>query len=316
MSIFMSRLIPLLAALIMPIPLHAEIMVHPVAACHEFLAEPDTSNHISHKIDDRYATGLLWKAEKEDKTNYILGTIHSQDYAVTRFSPPVRLALIQTRTLLMETIPGDKANQTFFNNMYFEDETRLDQLLEAELYAEFARIAVEYGLPEDRIHKVKPWAAFSMIGRPKPVRTASQEQNLLSLASQTAIEIKALETMEEIIASLESLSLADQVTILKDTVCNHANIIRDAKKLVDLYVARDLAGIITCNNQPHQDEALFERFMQAILYNRNDKVMQMIEQEFSQGNAMVAIGASHLIDKRAGILQQLAERGYELTPVY
>ncbi len=300
----------------MSLHVNAEIMQHPVQACHEFLATPDTESTTDTLIDPAYSKGLLWRAEKDGKTNYILGTIHSQDYAVTRFSPPERLALVQTRTLLMETIPSDAANQAFFDNMLFTDDTRLDSLLGKELYDEYSRIALDYGVQEQQLASVKPWAAFSLIGRPKPVRAASQEMNLLSLAQQTATEVKSLETMEEIIASLESLALEDQVTILKDTVCNHANIIRDAKKLVDLYVARDLAGIIEFNNQPHNDEALFERFMQAILYNRNDKVMKMIEQEFSKGNAMVAIGASHLADEKNGILQQLAELGFKLTAVY
>ncbi len=295
---------------------YAETLPHPVQACHEFLETPDSESKTTTPIDPTYSKGLLWRAEKDGKTNYILGTIHSQDYAVTRFSPPERLALVQTRTLLMETIPSDTANQAFFDNMLFNDDTRLDALLGKELFEEYSRIALDYGLQEQQLAAVKPWAAFSLIGRPKPVRAASQEMNLLNLARQTAIEIKSLETMEEIIASLESLALDDQVTILKDTICNHANIIHDAKTLVDLYVARDLAGIIEFNNQPHNDEALFERFMQAILYNRNDKVMKMIEQEFSKGYAMVAIGASHLADKKNGILQQLAELGFKLTSVY
>lgn len=312
----MIRIFLFLASSLLPFVLFAQSQPHPVKACHEFLAEPDTVETVQKDNVTEYQKGLLWKAEKDGKINYILGTIHSQDYSVTRFSPPVRLALVKTRTLLMETIPGQAANETFFSNMYFSDNTRLDELLGAELFAEYRRIALDYGLQEQRLAEVKPWAAFSLIGRPKPVRAASQEQNLFNLARQMVSEIKSLESMEEIIAALESLSLSDQVTILKDTICNHANIIRDAKELVDLYVARDLAGIISFNNQPHHDEALFERFMQAILYNRNDKVMQMIEQEFAMGNAFVAIGASHLADERSGILQQLAKQGYKLSPVY
>lgn len=312
----MYRNLVILLYSIPAICISAESVPHPVIACHEFLAEPDTVDTALTDNVTEFQKGLLWKAEKDGKTNYVLGTIHSQDYAVTRFSPPVRLALVKTRTLLMETIPNEAANEVFFSNMYFADSTRLDELLGPELFAEYRRIALDYGLQEERLAEVKPWAAFSLIGRPKPVRAASQEQNLFNLARQMVSEIKSLESMEEIIVSLESLSLSDQVTILKDTICNHANIIRDAKKLVDLYVARDLAGIVAFNNQPHHDEALFERFMQAILYNRNDKVMRMIEQEFARGNAFVAIGASHLADQRSGILQKLAEQGYKLSPVY
>jgi uncharacterized protein YbaP (TraB family) len=207
------------------------------------------------------------------------------------------------------------ANQVFFSNMYFKDDTRLDDALEPALMARLTEIITDYGIPADKVSSVTPWAAFSLIGRPRPVRAASQEMNLLNVAQQSVQQIKSLESMEEIIASLNKLSMDDQITILKDTICNHQQILSDAKELVDLYVARDLEGIVKFNNQAHHDEALFERFMQAILYDRNEKTLQTIETEFAKGNAFVAIGASHLADKR-GLLHSLEQRGYVLRSIY
>ena len=265
--------------------------------------------------DTPYKKGMLWKVKKENKTNYVFGTIHSQDYTVSNIPPPVRLALLKTRLLLMETVPDESANQIFFSHMYFKDDTRLDNYLDPVMFQRLSSIIVEYGIPDDRVAEITPWAAFSLIGRPKPVRAASQEMNLLNVARQSVAQIKSLESMEEIIASLNKLSIEDQIAILKDAICNHSQIIRDAKILVDLYIDRDLEGIVKFNRQPHHDEALFERFMQAILYDRNEKLLETIEAAFALGNTFVAIGTSHLADE-AGLLSQLAERGYELTMIY
>ena len=265
--------------------------------------------------DIPYKKGILWKVKKENKTNYVFGTIHSQDYAVSSIPAPVRFALVKTRLLLMETVPDESARQTFLSNMYFKDDTRLDNYLDPGMFQRLSSIIVEYGIPDNRVAEITPWAAFSLIGRPRPVRAASQEMNLFNVARQSVAQIESLESMEEIIASLNRLSMKDQIAILKDTICNHSQIIRDARTLVDLYIDRDLEGIVKFNRRPHHDEALFKRFMQAILYDRNAKLLETMEAAFAIGNAFVAIGASHLADE-AGLLSQLAERGYELTMIY
>ncbi len=289
-------------------------MTHPVSACHEYLITPENSDS-QDSFDFPHEKGLLWKAEKDERINYVFGTIHSQDYKVTSFPPPVRLALVKSKLLLMETIPSDEANQAFFDAMYFSENTSLKKWLDEQMQHELIRIATDYGIPADKVLQLKPWAAFSLIGRPKPVRAISQEMNLLNLALQMGPTIESLETMQQIIASLESISIDDQITILEDTICNQSKIIRDAKTLVDLYVARDLLGIHKFNQQPHHDEAVFQRFMQAIVYERNEKVMKRIFTAFEDGNTFVAIGASHLADKN-GLLVQLQAAGYQLTPLY
>lgn len=288
---------------------------HELSACKEFVSKTTTNEQTNNKSNILFKKGLLWKIEKNGKTNYIFGTIHSQDYAVTRFPPQVRLALVKSKTLLMETIPDEASNQVFFDHMYFDNDQVLDDFLEPELLEELKFQIQNYGFQAEQVSHMKPWAAFSIIGRPKPVRAPTQEMVLMQIALQSMAEVKELESMEEIVMSLDELSLDDQVIILKDTICNHDNIIRDAKKLIDLYVARDLAGIVEFNNQPHYDEEIFQRFMYQILYKRNEKVMQNIEEEFAKGKAFVAIGASHLADEN-GLLNKLKLQGYQITAIY
>jgi len=263
-----------------------------------------------------YKTGLLWKTETPDgKINYLFGTMHSQDYAVSKYPSQVRLALVKSKTFLMETIPNEEANQAFINNMYFKDSQQLDNLLDQPLFEELMIRIEGYGVEQEQVKYLKPWAAFSLIGRPKPVRAPTLESNLLQTALQSKLEVKSLETMDEILSALDGLAIEDQIIILKDTICNHDQIIRDAKILVDLYVSRDLAGMVAFNKQPHYDEAVFDRFMQRILYDRNIRMLERIENAFTTGDVFVAVGASHLADEK-GLLNVLSNKGYILTPIY
>ncbi len=285
--------------------------------CKDFrLFSEDTDEIVATNQDTPFKKGLLWKIESpEGKINYLFGTMHSQDYAVSRFPPEVRLALIKSKTLILETIPDEKANQTFINMMFFKDGQQLDNLLEAEFFDELKRWIKDYGVEPEQLKHLKPWAAFSLTGRPKPVRAPTLESNLLRFAQQHMLKVKSLESMQEILSALDGLLMEDQLIILKDTICNHDKIIRETKTLVDLYLNRDLAGLVAFNKQAHYDEAVFDRFMQNVLYGRNIVMLERIEKAFAIGNAFVAVGASHLADEK-GLLQNLSDKGYQITSVY
>ena len=263
-----------------------------------------------------FGTGLLWKIESPDSSvSHIFGTMHSQDRLITSLHPVVRLTLAKSRSLVMEIIPDQQANEDFNNAIYFTDGTELKNILDEDIFNQFSRIAPDYGIPAGDVVRVKPWAAFSIIGRPKPVRAMTQEMVLMQIAEDTNKPVNSLETMGELVATLDSISMQDQIEILNDTVCNHSEIIRDTRELVELYIAGDLAGIVRFNNQPHHDEAVHGRFMQTMLYERNIKIIERIENYLKEGNNFIAIGAMHLPDK-TGLLNLLQERGYVITSVF
>ena len=283
-------------------------------ACKPFVSEKESNENLS--TDIKFKKGVLWHIETPDgKSNYLFGTMHSQDYAVSKYPPPVRLALVRSKTLILETIPNEEANQSFINNMFFKDGEKLNDLLASPFYDELKIRIDGYGVEQEQLPNLKPWAAFSLIGRPKPVRAPTLEYNIMKTAQQYQLEIKSLETMDEILSSLDELAMEDQLTILKDTICNHDKIIRDTKTLVDLYVARDLQGIVDFNKQPHHDEGVFERFMENILYKRNIRMLERIEKAFENGDVFVAVGASHLTEEK-GLLHVLSNKSYKVTAIY
>lgn len=285
-------------------------------ACEPFVSQVEAGNQSKLHAEIKYKTGVLWGIETPDgKTNYLFGTMHSQDYAVSKYPPQVRLALVRSKVLLMETVPDERANQSFINNMYFKNGEKLNEILETPFYEELKVRINGYGVEQEQVSNLKPWAAFSLIGRPRPVRAPTLEYNIMKTAQQFQLDIKSLESMDEILSALDELSMEDQLIILKDTICNHDQIIRDTKKLVDLYVARDLQGIVDFNKQPHYDEAVFERFMENILYKRNITMLERIEKAFANGNVFVAVGASHLADEN-GLLNQLSKKSYKITQIY
>ncbi len=286
---------------------------HAIPACDEFLTYNNVEN--LKKPDIPFKKGLLWKIAKNDKINYLYGTIHSQDYAVSQLPAPVKIALGQSKLLLIETIPDQAASDTFADMIYFQDTQQLEQFLEPEFIQKLADIIVNYGVAKERVNNLKPWSAFSLIGRPRPGYAPTLESELLKFARQHTLETQSLESMGEILSMLDTLSMHDQITILKDTICNHTNIILSTKTLIDLYLDRDLAGIVAFNWQPHHDEQVFERLMQNILYERNERMLRRIIHAFEKGDVFVAVGALHLAEEK-GLLNQLAKLDYKVSAIY
>ncbi|MEX2516827.1 MAG: TraB/GumN family protein, partial [Gammaproteobacteria bacterium] len=216
-----------------------------------------------------FGNGLLWKIETTNgRHSHIFGTMHSQDLRVTSLPPVVRLAMAKSRELLIEVIPDEQSNAVFFRRMY-ADRKLLSEDLPDALLEQLESIASAYNVDAKDVERLEPWAAFSLIGRLEPVNASSQDQVIYENFSRSEREVTGLETMSELIDTLAGLPEDDQITILTDTICNHSRIVADSENLLNMYVRQDLAGMVAFNQQPHHDEAVFDRFMQRVLYDRN-----------------------------------------------
>jgi len=147
------------------------------------------------------------------------------------------------------------------------------------------------------------------------VNAETLDMVLIETARSLNKTIISLENMEELIEPMEKLSLDDQVIIVNDTVCNHGQIIKDSWELVQLYLARDLAGMMVFNNQPHFDEDVFDRYIQGILYDRSERMLDRIIPYLKDGSAFIAVGALHLAGEK-GLLHLLKNKKYKITRIY
>ena len=288
--------------------------------CKEFLIpSKETEIYSNYSENTTFKSGVLWKIiSPNKKINYLFGTIHSQEYSVTKFSPEVRLALIKSKKLILETIPSNNANIIYKDMMYYKNGNQLNDLLEEPLFKKLTELVKLYDLSESELINLKymkPWAAFNLIGRPKTVRAPTLESNLLKLAQERMLKIESLETMDEIISSLDKLSINDQLNILKDTICNRKQIIEEIKILINLYIQRNALGIVKFSQRKHANEKIYTRFIEIMLHERNKKMLKKITKEFGQGNVFVAVGILHLIAKD-GILENLQDLDYAIEVIY
>lgn len=266
-----------------------------------------------------FTRGLLWKIERTSgsaKPSFVFGTIHSDDPQVATPPQPVAAALAGSRIFMMEMLPDAQALITVAQAMLGGEGTSLKAAIGPTHFSKAVKALSERGMPEPLVDRMAPWAAAVALNMPKPrgelpldlaLYAATQTQNKPALGIETAAEQTAV---------FSSLSSAEQIALLKETIDNLPQIEQAFGELHRVYLTRDLAAIVKLSERyAPRDQALARKMMSALLDTRNLRMVQRIEAELQKGGAFVAIGALHLPGEK-GVLQLLHARGYRVTSVY
>jgi uncharacterized protein len=266
----------------------------------------------------RFDKGLLWKIESPGSMpSHLFGTIHLSDRRVTLLPCPVKQRFDGAASYTMEVIASGAGLVSMAEAMFFNDDRRLDQVLDAELYAQTVEVLRNQGMSAEGIRKMKPWAVILTLSMPVP--------NGSGLFLDMALQIQAilqgkptygLESMDEQIAVFNELSLEHQVSLLRETLRTHREIAAQIEELTLAYLDRDLGRIsaIEGRNRPADDRA-YRALMERLLDRRNRVMVERMAPRLKEGNAFIAVGALHLPGD-AGLLNLLSQAGYKLSPVY
>jgi len=82
------------------------------------------------------------------------------------------------------------------------------------------------------------------------------------------------------------------------------------------YVEHDLGTLYELASMAGEgDPGLAERFNKALILERNDRMAERMIPMVVEGGYFVAVGAMHLPGDN-GLLQQLAEAGFDVSPIH
>ncbi|MFO1435915.1 MAG: TraB/GumN family protein, partial [Gammaproteobacteria bacterium] len=250
-----------------------------------------------------FGSGLLFRIEKDGiAPSHIFGTIHLDDPHLQRLPPQLNVALLSSTRVVMETLTDDAAQAVFQERMRLPENESLIRWLGGELLSRFRKLVAFYRVPESLALNLKPWAATSLVGRPRPNSGRTMEDAIKDTAAQMGKQVFALETMDELIAAEEEQSVDEQVTVLVDTICQHPRIMKESVDLLELYANEDLAGIAWQNEHGHENDAMFQRMNERMLYKRSEQMVDRLQQHLQSGGVVIAIGALHLAGER-GVLR-------------
>ena len=257
--------------------------------------------------------GLLWKIEAPSgKVSYLLGTIHTDDQRVAELQPKVIEALNQTDTFMMETLPPRDPS------IFMLKQGAIAEMLTEKEFDQVRELAEFHAMHIEAAMRMKPWLLAVIFDLPKPKSMYSMDELLLAKAEEKLKTIKGLEKTSEHFSVLDSISLDDQIVMLRAVLKrSQKEKERDFEKLLKAYQSENLKKIsdldeaITGGMLPKE---LWARMKTKLIDERNVGMANGIIANASENSVFAAVGASHL-GGEGGILNRLIDAGYKISPV-
>lgn len=271
---------------------------------------------------------LLWKVQRDGTSaSYLFGTIHLTDPRVNSFSPALERILDTVDRVAVEIDDFSAAAmqpilQRATSLLVFTDGQRLERLLSPAEYDKVKLVLSKIGVPSQAAGMIRPWFVTMVLAVSNCERSKTKsgaivvDMRIVERARKRGAEVIGLESMDEQLTALASIPLDEQVAGLRAGLA-FADRSRDVMETtLQMYLQHRMGGALQLQRElatwAGVQNASFAGFESELLDKRNiampDRALPMIE----QGNALVAVGALHLIGK-TGLVALLRDAGYTVT---
>lgn len=262
--------------------------------------------------------GLLWEIERPGYwPSYVFGTMHSDDQRVLSLPLPVKAHFDKAADLVVEAKFGPEGlgRTGPMKKLVFTDGRRLSKLLDPMLYHRTIEAMRQSGYPRPLVELMKPWAISTVLTLPRPTTGMFLDMYLIAEARRQAKPVHGLETVDEQLQTLESLSLAEQKAMLAEALNRLPGRGRLQERLTRAYLDRDLERLLEIGYESLDPRGVTEGFAASLIDNRNLRMIDRLQPLLRRGKVFIAVGALHLPGDN-GILALLEARGYRVTPLY
>ena len=289
--------------------------------------------------------GLLWKAEGNGNTLYLLGSIHTDRGNLYPFHKQLRDIITGVELAAFELDFNSQEGIDEFTAMQmYSDGTTLKDHIDPEIYQEVVEALVPLGTPEEQVAQFKPWAlantftALSMLDETSSDNAMALDLYVSAKASNLGTQVEGIETyafqgkifddlsdeyQENYLAMTLSMYLGmDAAEGLSDEEkAEYEAALKEQDKAVDRWMeqwkTRDTEAfandypkdVIQSNTTDELNSKLFE--------GRDPNMIAWADRYLKQDGAppgLMTVGAGHMIGK-TGVVQGLKDLGYTVEVV-
>lgn len=257
----------------------------------------------------------MWQVEGVKNRVYLLGSVHLLRERDHPLPEAIDAAYADAESLVMELDMDDLDAglvQTFTNRMgLIQDERTLADLMGETRYAEAAAAAEALDIPIEMLSKAEPWYAAITVEQLVLMRIGFNplygvELHMTRLAQRDGKPIEGLETIEEQLGFLDSLSPEAQNDLLIQTLEEGGEI---SVLMDDMITAWRTGDIEYLEDTILAEMAQYPEVYDAIVVQRNrrwvDAIAGLLDDD---DDYLVIVGALHLIGED-GLPAMLEERG-------
>ena len=289
--------------------------------------------------------GLLWKAEGNGNTLYLLGSIHTDRSNLYPFHKQLRDIITSAELAAFELDFNSQEGIDEFTAMQvYSDGTTLKDHIDPELYQEVVEALAPLGMPEEQVAQFKPWAlantftALSMLDETSSDNAMALDLYVSAKASNLGTQVEGIETyafqgkifddlsdeyQENYLAMTLSMYLGmDAAEGLSDEEkAEYEAALKEQDEAVDRWMeqwkTRDTEAfandypkdVIQSNTTDELNSKLFE--------GRDPNMIAWADRYLKQDGShtgLMTVGAGHMVG-RTGIVQGLKDLGYTVEVV-
>ena len=289
--------------------------------------------------------GLLWKAEGNGNTLYLLGSIHTDRGNLYPFHKQLRDIITGVELAAFELDFNSQEGIDEFTAMQmYSDGTTLKDHIDPEIYQEVVEALVPLGTPEEQVAQFKPWAlantftALSMLDETSSDNAMALDLYVSAKASNLGTQVEGIETyafqgkifddlsdeyQENYLAMTLSMYLGMDAAegLSEEEKAEYEAALKEQDEAVDRWMeqwkTRDTEAfandypkdVIQSNTTDELNSKLFE--------GRDPNMIAWADRYLKQDGAhtgLMTVGAGHMIG-RTGVVQGLKDLGYTVEVV-
>lgn len=270
----------------------------------------------------KVSKGFFYEVNNKGNKIYMLGSIHVGNSSLYPIDENIIKALKSSEKIYMEIdLSNREEAKKMRQKIYYNDGKNLKDDLGEQLYSRVLKIFQGYGMEEDQVKILRPWAIYNtMASDPKgesPKGSFGVESYFLALSLLNKIEIDELESMEfqsNILSSFDKKTYVEMIENLTAEIekNGYKNINSGLYTLLDAWQNGDrdkMKSILSLKG----DEAS-EKFNEAILDERDEGMAKKIDamlKKDGKNTYFILIGSAHLVPENSvtGILKNM---GYKV----
>lgn len=262
---------------------------------------------------------FLWKAEKDGRIIWLLGSIHLADSSFYPL-PSIIDSAFEASTVLAAELDMNKeetkedAQTLFVKKGMLPTGTRLDSVLPQGLFSAVDSVARTFGIPMQALERFRPWMVALSLSAAAMERAGLSgnfgiDLEMLAWAEDRQKKIYPIETPQEQVDVFAGDGDSLGVEYLKRTLDEIAVVdtlipaIANAWKCGEVLKLRDLLD-------EGSSEDIYE---QKIYTDRNEKMARSVDSLSVAGETVFAVvGAAHLVKRNDNVLRRLENLGYRI----
>jgi uncharacterized protein YbaP (TraB family) len=159
-----------------------------------------------------------------------------------------------------------------------------------------------------RYSKLKPFFFSSLLLVEQLGKTEGYEKHFSSLAKKANKTESGLETLQQQMNVVETITLKDQAQMLMGSLGSEMT---EFNRLLEKYLSEDLNSVQQLIEEETDDMGSFN---ENFLVKRNENWIPQLEGFMTKESCFIAVGAAHLPGEH-GVINLLKSKGYTLRPV-